>query len=416
MNFLIFLLFFLYTLTTSKIINILHITDIHYDQLYNEGSPNNCKFGTDVGTLCCHKYNIPLNPFQPAGKFGDFYCDTPLNLIKGTFEWIKNNINIDTIFYGGDSVNHHDFIQSENSNLQIISTITREIKLNFPNITFFPVIGNHDFYPIDQFSSKYHSYMLNQLSKMWNINDPSFRKYGFYVRQFYNIKIIVLNSVIWNIHNIMGNLSDDSEIQYQWLKNEISSLDIEKNIKNSTNPKNPTNSKIWIIGHIPPSSHESVELFSDNYEKIINNKVEYSFWYHTHTDEYFITNNSIGFITPSLVPLEHYSAFRVYQFNTSDSQILNYQNYYMNLTEVNIKGKVEYKLLYDFKERYQMELNRNNFKDLAYNMLKNDTLFKTYCNNYYSGYPLNKCDLKYRKFYICDILYVSYIERSKCKI
>lgn len=388
-----FLLYFLQS-TSSEIINILHIADIHYDQLYNEGSPNNCKFGTDIGTLCCHRYNIPLEPFQLAGKFGDFNCDTPFNLIKGTFEWIKNNIKINVIFYGGDSVNHHDFLQSEKSNIQIISTITNEINYHFPNITLIPIIGNHDFYPIDQFSSTIHSNMLTELSKIWNINDPSFLKYGFYTRDFYNIKLIIINSVIWDIHNLFN---DSLSIQFEWLKNEIKKED----------------KKIWIIGHTPPSSHETINLFSDNFEKIINGNVEYSFWYHTHNDEYFITNNSVGFIMPSVIPLRHYSAFRIYQYNTSNNQLLNYQNYYMNLTEVNEKGKVEYKLLYDFKDQYQIKLN--NLKELVNNMIKNDTLFKIYCNNYYSGYPLNRCDLKYKKNYICDILYVSNSERKNCK-
>ena len=247
MNKILFLIFINFYVN-SDIINILHISDIHYDQLYNVGSPNNCEFGTKIGTLCCHKYNIPLDPFQPAKKFGDFNCDTPYDLIKETFKWInKSNIGINAIFWGGDTVNHHDFIQSPISNLKIIRNITNEIKNYFPNSILIPVIGNHDLYPIDQFSSEFEisQYMLIELFKIWNINnEKDFLKYGFYSTNFYNIKLIILNSIIWDKNNIIKE-DKDSIIQFQWLNNEL----------------NNTNKKIWIIGHIPPTSHQSTNFF-----------------------------------------------------------------------------------------------------------------------------------------------------------
>jgi hypothetical protein len=410
-------LFFLFPfLTLSNIINILHLSDIHYDQLYNIGSPNNCEFGTKIGTLCCHKYNIPLKPFQPAKKYGDFHCDSPYDLIKETLKWINSSFTIDAIFWGGDTVNHHDFIQLPISNLKLISNITREIKHYFPKSILIPVIGNHDIYPIDQFSSKLeiHQYMLKVLSEMWNINSKDFLKYGFYSTDFYTIKLIVLNSGIWDIHNIVGNFTDDSIIQYQWLNDQL----------------NNTKKHVWIIGHLPPTSHETNDFFSDRFEPLMNlykEKISYSFWYHTHTDEYFVIKDKsltdsvsiiknkenktaigIGFILPSIVPLEHYSAFRIYQYNTSSNEILNYQNYYINLTSIN-----------ELKENFQynMELKISNLNNMAYSMIKNDTLYNIYCKNYYSGYINNRCDnQKLRMNYICDILYISHEERKNCKL
>jgi hypothetical protein len=397
------LLFF----TLSNAINILHISDIHYDHLYKEGTPNNCKFGTEIGTLCCKEYNIPLEPYQPAGEFGDYNCDSPFKLINETLKWIKENLKVDVIFWLGDSVNHHDFLQSPDTNLKIVSEITDLFKFYLPNATLIPVIGNHEMWIIDQFSSqsKLHQYMLKELSIMWNITDETFLKYGFYSRDFFSIKLIILNSVIWDNYNFIGNLTNDSIIQWEWLENEL---------KISNKP-------VWIIAHIPPTSSESTDFFSDNFENLMNkykSKISYSFYGHTHNDEYFLVkdkNSSIGvgFIGPSLVPLKRNSAFRIYQYDKSE--IINYQNYYLNLIETNLTKQVKYELLYDFKKEYGINLSVNNFNKLTYDMIKNDTLFNMYCKNYYSGYGIKeRCNNK--KEFLCDILYVSNNERKNCVI
>lgn len=426
MNLLLLLLSFIIltnlNLATSSegenIINILQLTDIHLDRLYQVGSPNNCKFGTEIGTLCCHSYNIPLDPWKPAKEYGDFNCDAPHKLVYETFNWIKNNIDIQVIFWTGDNVNHHDFFQSTSSNLQLISNLTNEIKLHFPKAILIPVIGNHDMYPIDQFNSdlEIYKFTLYELSKIWNITNESFLKYGFYSINFFNTKLIVINNLIWDNYNFIGRLSNDSEIQWNWLKNEI-------------------NNGGLLIGHIPPTSSESTDFYSDNFEKLIIDKVKYSFFGHTHNDEYFmVKNNSIGFISPSLVPLRRYPGFRVYQYNTTSNEIVNYQNYYLNLTEINKNGinytispgrkgkRINYKLLYDFKKEYNIKSNENIitlFNTLTYNMIKNDTLFKIYCKNYYNGYEdmINKnCKIENKKEFLCDILVISNKERKNCVI
>ena len=200
----------------------------------------------------------------------------------------------------GDSVNHHDFLQTPDTNLKIVFEITELFKFYLPNATLIPVIGNHEMWIIDQFSSqsKLHQYMLKELSIMWNITDETFLKYGFYTRDLDSTKLIILNSVIWDNYNFIGNLTNDSIIQWEWLENEL---------KISNKP-------VWIIAHIPPTSSESTDFFSDNFEKLMNkykSKISYSFYGHTHNDEYFLVKDSkntsigVGFIGPSIVPLKN---------------------------------------------------------------------------------------------------------------
>lgn len=67
---------------------ILHITDIHYDDLYSVGSASQCnKF------LCCQKENTVTSVYEDiAGYWGSWgKCDAPRNLVMDTFRHISQN-------------------------------------------------------------------------------------------------------------------------------------------------------------------------------------------------------------------------------------------------------------------------------------------------------------------------------------
>lgn len=98
-------------------LKVLHITDIHYDPYYQEGSNSDCDF-----PLCCRASNgRPKSLKTAAGKWGDYRkCDSPLRLIENAFQhiaethkvslsWINTNDGVLlfwlfprtlTIFYG----------------------------------------------------------------------------------------------------------------------------------------------------------------------------------------------------------------------------------------------------------------------------------------------------------------------------
>ena len=50
----------------------LHISDIHVDMKYHVGSANKCVEYSKLGTMCCRKFDIPINKqFKFKQKYND---------------------------------------------------------------------------------------------------------------------------------------------------------------------------------------------------------------------------------------------------------------------------------------------------------------------------------------------------------
>lgn len=71
--------------SSTEKLNIVQITDIHYDAEYLQNSPADCGI-----YACCR--NSTKKTKQSAGYWGDYnHCDTPWRAIVDTFTQIKNN-------------------------------------------------------------------------------------------------------------------------------------------------------------------------------------------------------------------------------------------------------------------------------------------------------------------------------------
>ena len=136
-------IFFLAFFQTVLSLNILHLSDVHYDYSYSEGSPSNC-ITEQYGLRCCRKYSVPKDPYHPAGKFGELTCDSPMALVNSTFSYISEHLKIDLILLTGDLTDHHFFAQTEENVLQEISDVTDLLLFYFPVIPVIPALGNHD--------------------------------------------------------------------------------------------------------------------------------------------------------------------------------------------------------------------------------------------------------------------------------
>jgi sphingomyelin phosphodiesterase len=82
-------------------LKILHISDLHVDPLYSEGSESVCD-----KPICCQIINGP-GLIEPAGPFGSYKaCDTPWRAVEETYEHIAahhpvrvNQFNIIGLFF-----------------------------------------------------------------------------------------------------------------------------------------------------------------------------------------------------------------------------------------------------------------------------------------------------------------------------
>lgn len=397
MNFIFLLLFLLLPNLYCDLGKFIHITDIHYDPLYENNSSTNCLAGK-LGLECCHKNSVFLNPLnkKKGSKWGDFNCDTSYLFINKTLEWIYKNIQpIDFIIYTGDSVDHHDFSQSIQNNINAINDINNLFKYYFPNKIVYSTIGNHDTFPIDQTPNHTNNIFLKNFAIDWNFwlkNSTDTNGGHFFYTINNSLTILSFDSLYYDTKNLFTN--DEAENQWQWLKR---NLEIVKNKKG----------KVWIINHICPFHKEASTDYNKKFIDIISDYkdiIKYQFYGHTHSDVFtlFNKNNSIvgfGSIPSSIMLDQHEASFRVYEYDRNNFDIINYHQYISDLEKIIKKNTMIYYKSYSFNEEYGLNgVNLENYINLYQKIKVDKNILKKYYNNIKPLSSKDKeCDKKCKK-------------------
>jgi len=90
---------------SREIITAVHVSDLHMDMLYKEGTLASCD-----GYLCCREeVGYPTSPDQTAaGQWGSYHnCDMPQKSIQNMLDFVASEINPDMIFWTGDNNAHN---------------------------------------------------------------------------------------------------------------------------------------------------------------------------------------------------------------------------------------------------------------------------------------------------------------------
>ncbi len=95
---------------------LLHISDIHLDPFYEEGSRAQCKM-----PVCCR--GVAPTDTRPAARFGDYQCDAPETLVKASLAEIPRR-NVSHVFFTGDAPAHDLWMQTKESNLAVELTVS----------------------------------------------------------------------------------------------------------------------------------------------------------------------------------------------------------------------------------------------------------------------------------------------------
>ena len=84
--------------TSTSTGTFIHISDIHFDSRYKEGSNANC-----ARPLCCREISdFPPEPSHAAGPWGDYNCDTPIPLLNNLLDTLNSlNPSPDFLIYTG---------------------------------------------------------------------------------------------------------------------------------------------------------------------------------------------------------------------------------------------------------------------------------------------------------------------------
>ncbi|XP_002919734.2 acid sphingomyelinase-like phosphodiesterase 3a isoform X1 [Ailuropoda melanoleuca] len=402
-----------------------HVTDLHLDPTYHI---------TDDHTKVCasSKGAKASNP----GPFGDVLCDSPYDLILSAFDFIKNSgQEASFMIWTGDSPPHVPVYElSTDKVISVIANMTATIRSLFPNLRVFPALGNHDYWPQDQLpvvTSKVYNAVAD-LWKPWLDEEAirTLRKGGFYSQKVspnLNLRIISLNTNLYYPPNIMTLNETDPANQFEWLENTL-------------NTSQQNKEKVYIIAHIPvgylPYLSSTTAMREFHNEKLIDIFRKYSsvivgqFYGHTHRDSMMVLSDQKGspinslFVAPAVTPVKsvlqkqtNNPGVRLFQYDPHDYKLLDMLQYYLNLTDANLKGESDWKLEYVLTQTYSIEdLQPKTLYGLAkqFAILGSEQFIKYY-NYYFVSYDSSViCNRKCKAYQICAILGLDHSSYVDC--
>jgi predicted MPP superfamily phosphohydrolase len=187
----------------DKSVRFVQVSDIHYDPYFcaaeNANSWCHC-----VGNSKTLRRKVPP-VFGDAGSA----CDSPLDLVNATFDYIKN-MDVDVILWTGDSGRHdrdpmiRHPIQDVKSQNRIV---TEYFKKSFGTVQVLPSIGNWDTESKNNASPKDLKWLFEQWAPLWNQYERESIAETFLVGGFYEwrhpkgLSFLSLNTLSWFIQS-----------------------------------------------------------------------------------------------------------------------------------------------------------------------------------------------------------------------
>lgn len=264
----------------------LHITDIHPDEYYKEGN--------SISSVCHYpatSTHTDHGEEDYAPKFGKPMagCDSPMDLMDYTLDWIQDNLKdeIDFIIWTGDNMRHDNdrthprhepkiFAMNELVTSKLYTKLCKHPHDNNPRhmaIDLIPSIGNNDVFPHNLFALG-PTLQTREFYRLWHWFIPEeqqklFNRYGSFVKEVIpgKLAIISINTLyMFKANPLADNCMNPKEPGYQlliWLGfvlQELRKRDI----------------KVWLSGHVPPleknfenSCYHKFTLWTHEYRDII---------------------------------------------------------------------------------------------------------------------------------------------------
>ncbi|XP_011305839.1 sphingomyelin phosphodiesterase [Fopius arisanus] len=402
-----------------KTLKVLHISDTHYDPLYEEGANADCG-----DPLCCRASSgRPASPGAGAGKWGDYRkCDTPKRTLDHMLQHIQEtHPDIAYIIWTGDLPPHDSWNQTREENLDNLRATVAEMTEAFPNVSIFPALGNHESAPVNSFPTKYAPseynifWLYDELDKQWQRWLPRGASGTVKRGAFYSVlvrpafRIISVNTNYCNDKNfwLLINSTDPAD-ELQWLIDELQGAENRSE-------------KVHIIGHMPPGTSECLKVWSANYYRIINryeSTIAAQFFGHTHYDEFELFYDmknitrpvSVAYVGPSVSPYENLNpGYRIYYIDDDEAsptrQVVDHETWIMNLDDANFHDSPTWYRLYSARDAYEMSsLRPDDWNSLINRMIDDADLFYVYYKHYHKNSPVRpRCDTKCKKRLLCDL-------------
>ncbi|XP_076750001.1 sphingomyelin phosphodiesterase 1 [Xylocopa sonorina] len=399
---------------------VVQLSDLHYDPLYEPDGNSNC--GEPV---CCRVGQNKTDVTSLAGYWGDYKsCDTPWHAIIDAFKHIKDtHQDIDFIYFTGDVIDHGVWETSKEGNIRSLVKLYDKVHDTFANITIYPVLGNHEPNPLNQFAPKditqdylTTNWLYNLVADLWisygwlpESTRSTILQGGYYtVTPRKGFRIIVLNSNVCYSYNWwLWYQPKDPDNQLQWLVNVL--LEAERN-----------NEFVHILSHIPANSNSCLNTWKREYLRIINrfsHLIKAEFNGHTHNDELAIFYNSadegqnVAWNGGSITTYTRLNPnYKIYTINSSNYAVTDYQNWMYDLSSANkdVHTRPTWYESYSFKAEYGLsDLSPKSLSTWLSMAVKNGTLLDKYYKNFYKEAEPSlqaACDLNCKKEYLCRIV------------
>ena len=399
--------------TTAPVLKMLQITDIHFDPLYMEGASVYCD-----ERLCCHE---PASNYSriKSGKFGSFVnCDTSNNTLTSFAEYAKD-LKPDFIIWTGDNAEHNNY----NSTQDEVYFTTREIKniidYNFgKEIIVYPVIGNHEVYPNDLWKPG-NEQVFAELAEIYKDYFTetqafeSFSKYGYYTERHpgTNLRIVALNCLYCDAVNyhLMGSTYENAKAEFTWLEQVL--RDAETN-----------GEFVYILDHFPINGDFTLYECSKRMRALFD-RFDYTirgyFSGHTHKEDispirrYFEPRPiiNLNYIAPSLSTNDGGNpSFRIYSIDSNTKNIIDYDQYRMNLTSSNEKGIADWYLSHSASSLFNVT-DMTQIEEMTKINVEGEYILKRYADSATEKQMHDKKEIKKAQ---CTITTDSFEDYFKC--
>ncbi|XP_054258733.1 acid sphingomyelinase-like phosphodiesterase 3b [Macrosteles quadrilineatus] len=319
-------LFLIVAVTANNVGYFWHITDIHWDPKYDTKENNCIRGGREV----------------PVGRYGDHNCDAPWSLVESAVHTVNSALgdDVEFILWTGDGLTSNRGLDK----MAALTNLTNLLSHKFTSHFVFPVLGHDD--PEANNTSTQEPYQ--ELASLWQHWLPeealvTFKTGGYYSieRKQRKLRIVALNTNLCT-DSVEGV---DPSGQWAWLEDLLS----------KSRKKNET---VYLVGHIGPGvdervgglprPHMSVQ-HSDKYLSLVrrySDIITGQFFGHLHSDTFRIVYSDEGvpvsriFFAPSLTPRRSSSGYnnpgvRKYKIEIDTGQVLDYSQYFLDLTEAN---------------------------------------------------------------------------------
>ncbi|KAL6074607.1 Sphingomyelin phosphodiesterase [Balamuthia mandrillaris] len=444
----------------------LHISDIHYDPLYdaNYNATHWCREPTyRLMNPTANNISSAATDANERYSFGRYGCDPPFKLVLSALEgMVAVHHSPDFVLITGDNNGH--YLPKEQLAKETLTNVTNAIMKAFPNTTVLPVLGNNDLWP-DYYIPYGPSDWMDWLTSLWSpwLNEEqqkTFRNGGYYSADIKGgkLKVIALNSILYSVEHIpnitatisepspLRKLPEDPNQQFQWLSDQLALARSNQQAYLSSRHSLLFFSltrllyyyfwfvhtfviycRVYIAGHIPYGVNEYddkpawYQPYEDRYLSLVTeyaDVIRNQLFAHYHTDN-FRVNIAAKNATPpqpsislmSSISPAHFNnpSFRLYSYSRSSSQIVDYIHYYADLHDANILKKAEWVPEYRFREAYNATaVTTENYLQIYDTFHLNSKSYRQYMNYLYTNYQI------FRSETYCAIGHLSVEDYSKC--